>query len=289
MSTNNPRPSKAERTASAREKASQMRAAQDAAAKRKSLFVKLGVLGAVILVIALVVTLIVQNNNAKVADSGAVPAGGNAAGGILVTSPTTLGERTVENVDVKSLEVPAQQPATPEPRDLTVGKKGEPVNITMYADVNCVHCADFEATYGPQINEWLAAGDITVDYRNVGYLDGGSPTNFSSRGANALACVANDNPAAYMPFVTAIWGHYQQGEMKNAQLAEMAIAAGASDKVTSCIEDGTFRPFVQYTTDVAKYDGVSGTPTLVVQGKVLDLAKDDFPTVVNAAIEANKK
>ena len=79
MSTNNPRPSKAERTASAREKASQMRAAQDAAAKRKSLFVKLGVLGAVILVIALVVTLIVQNNNAKVADSGAVPAGGNAA------------------------------------------------------------------------------------------------------------------------------------------------------------------------------------------------------------------
>ncbi|MFJ2620902.1 DsbA family protein [Glutamicibacter sp. NPDC087344] len=289
MSTNNSRQSKADRTASAREKASQMRAAQEAATKRKSLFVKLGVLGAVIVVIALVVTLIVQNNNTKIADAGAVPAGGNAAGGILVTSPTTLGDRTVENVDVTTLVAPEKQPATAEPRDLTVGKAGEPVNITMYVDANCVHCADFEATYGDQVNEWLAAGDITIDYRNVGYLDGGSPTNFSSRGANALACVANDNAAAYMPFVTALWGHYEQGEMKNAELAEMAIASGASENVTSCIDKGTFRPFVQYTTNAAKYDGVAGTPTLVVQGKVLDLASDDFPTVVNEAIEANKK
>ncbi len=289
MATNNSRPSKAERTASAREKAAQMRAAQEAAAKRKSLFVKLGVLGAVILVIALVVTLIVQNNDTKVADAGAVPAGGNAAGGILVTSPTTVADKTVENVDITTLQAPSEVPAKPEARDLTVGKKGEPVNITMFVDANCVHCADFEATYGKQINDWLAAGDVTVEYRNVGYLDGGSATNFSSRAANALACVANDTPKAYMPFVTALWGHYQQGEMKNAQLAEMAIANGASKDVTSCIDKGEFRSFVQYATQVAKYDGVAGTPTIIVQGKVVDLASQDFPTTVEAAIKANKK
>ncbi|WP_313812071.1 thioredoxin domain-containing protein [Glutamicibacter sp.] len=288
MATNNPRPSKAERTASAREKAAQMRATQEAAAKRKSLFVKLGVLGAVILVIALVVTLIVQNNDTKVADAGAVPAGGNAAGGILVTSPTTVADKTVDNVDITQLQAPAEAPTEPKPRDLTVGKKGEPVNITMYVDANCVHCADFEATYGKQINDWLAAGDVTVEYRNVGYLDGGSATNFSSRGANALACVANDTPSAYMPFVTALWGHYEQGEMKNAQLAEMAKAAGASDKVSSCIDKGDFRPYVQYTTQAAKNDGIAGTPTVIVQGKVVDLATQDFPTTVNDAIKANK-
>lgn len=288
MATNNPRPSKAERTASAREKASQMRAAQEAAAKRKSLFVKLGVLGAVIVVIALVVTLIVQNNSTKVADTGGVPAGGNAAGGILVTSPTTLAPASVDNVDVTKIEVPAQKPATATPRDLTVGKKGEPVNVTMYVDANCVHCADFEAQYGKQINDWLAAGDITVEYRTVGFLDGGSPTNFSSRGANALACVANDTPSAYMPFVSALWGHYNQGEMKNAQLSEMAIAAGASDKVANCIDKGTYRPYVQFATEAAKADGIAGTPTIIIQGKVVDLAKADFPTAVQDAIKANK-
>lgn len=288
MSTNNPRPSKAERTASAREKAAQMRAAQEAAQKRKSLFVKLGVLAAVIVVIALVVTLIVQNNNAKIADSGAVPQGGTAAGGIMVTSPDTVAEKTIEKVDIKTLEAPAEAPNPATPRDLTVADKGEPINITMYVDANCVHCADFEATYGDQIEEWLANGDVTVEYRNVGYLDRGSPTNFSSRGANALACVADESPAAYMSFVKALWGHYPEGEMKNAELADLAIQNGAAESVTSCIEDGKFRPFVQYATTAGQYDGVAGTPSIFIQGKEFALGTQDFPTEVEKAIAANK-
>ena len=288
MFTNNPRPSKAERTASAREKAAQMRAAQDAAQKRKSLFVKLGVLAAVIVVIALVVTLIVQNNNAKVADSGAVPQGGTAAGGIMVTSPDTVAEKSIENVDIKTLEAPAEAPSPATPRDLTVAEKGEPINIAMYVDANCVHCADFEATYGDQIEEWLANGDVTVEYRNVGYLDRGSATNFSSRGANALACVADESPEAYMGFVKALWGHYPEGEMKNAELADLAIQNGAADSVTSCIEDDKFRPFVQYATTAGQYDGVAGTPSIFIQGKEFALGTQDFPTEVEKAIAANK-
>ena len=265
-----------------------MRAAQEAAQKRKSLFVKLGVLAAVVVVIALVVTLIVQNNNAKIADSGAVPQGGTAAGGIMVTSADTVAAKTIEKVDIKTLEAPAEAPNPAAPRDLTVADKGEPINIAMYVDVNCVHCADFEATYGDQIEEWLANGDVTVEYRNVGYLDRGSPTNFSSRGANALACVADESPAAYMSFVKALWGHYPEGEMKNAELADLAIQNGATQSVTDCIEDDKFRPFVQYTTTAGQHDGVAGTPSIFIQGKEFALGSQDFPTEVEKAIAANK-
>lgn len=288
MSTNNQRPSKAERTASAREKAAQMRAAQEAAAKRKSLFVKLGVLAAVIVVIALVVTLIVQNNNAKIEDSGAVPQGGTAAGGIMVTSADTVAEKTIDKVDIKKLEAPDEAPAPATPRDLTVAEKGEPINITLYVDANCVHCADFEATYGDQMQQWLADGKVTIEYRNVGYLDRGSATNFSSRAANALACVADESPAAYMGFVKALWGHYPEGEMKNAELADMAIQNGAAESVADCIDDDKFRPFVKYATTAGQYDGVAGTPSIFVQGKEVDLAKQDFPTAVEEAMAANK-
>ena len=288
MSTNNPRPSKAQRTASAREKAAQMRAQEEAAQKRKSLFVKLGVLLAVLVVIALVVVLMVRQNSTKIEDAGAIPHGGNAAGGILVTGPDTVADTKDGTVDIKDIDVPDERPAAPKPSGLTVGKKGEPVNITMYVDGNCVHCAEFEQTYGEQINQWLDAGDITVEYRNVGYLDPGSNTNYSSRAANALACVADQSPAAYMKFVTALWGHYDQGEMKNAELADMAVENGADKSISSCIDKGTFRPFVQYTTAKAQAEGIAGTPTIVVQGRVIDMASEDFPTAVEDAIKANK-
>lgn len=287
MTSNNPRPSKAERTASAREKAAQLQASQAAAQKRKSLFVKLGVLAAVVVVIALVVALIVQNNNGKVADAGAAPKGGNASGGILVTSPTTVANTSGVTIDNTKLTAPAQKPATPTPSNLTVGAKGEPINITLYVDANCVHCADFESTYGAQINDWLAAGKITVEYRNLGNLDASSPTRFSSRAANALACVADQSPASYMGFVSALWGHFDQGEMKNAELAKMAIDNGAADSVKSCISDGTFRPFVQTATTVAAYDGFTGTPSVMIQDKLIDIANQNFVAEVEAAIKAN--
>ena len=287
MSTNNSRPSKAERSASAREKAAQMQATQAAAQKRKSLMVKLGVLAAVVVVVALVVVLIVQNNNAKISETGSAPQGGNAAGGILLTSPTTVADTSGVKIDNTNLVLNSDRPTTPEPSELTVGAKGEPVNVTLYVDANCVHCAEFESTYGPQLKQWLADGKITLEYRNVGFLDGGSPSNFSSRGANALACVADQSPAAYLDFATALWGHYDQGEMKNAELSDMAVAAGASDSVESCIDKGTFRPFVERATVTAQNEGVGGTPSIFVQGKGVDLASKDFAEAVESAIKAN--
>ncbi len=154
-------------------------------------------------------------------------------------------------------------------------------------DVNCVHCADFEGKYADQIATWLAAGDVNVEYRNVAFLDRGSPTNYSSRGANALACVADAAPASYLPFSKALFAHYPQGEMNNKALAQLAKDNGAD--VASCIEKGTFRPFVKFTDAAARVDAIGGTPSIFIQGKLWDqTANPDFVSFVNAQIAANK-
>lgn len=287
MASDSQRPSKAERTASAREQAQQMRIAQEAADKRKSLFIKLGVVVAVLAVVALVVAIILQNNSGKVADAGNAPKGGNAAGGITLTSDKTVADTSGITVDLAKVGQAPAQGAAPAPRDATAAAKGKPVNLLIYVDVNCVHCADFETQYGDQIGTWLAAGDVQVEYRNVAYLAAGSPTNFSSRGANALACVADAAPASYLPFSKALFAHYPQGEMNNKALAKMAKDNGAD--VTSCIEDGTFRPFVKFTDAAARVDAIGGTPSVFIQAKAWDQnAEPDFVAAVNAAIAANK-
>ena len=291
MASESQRPNKAERTASAREQAQTMRAAQEAADKRKSLFIKLGVLVAVLAVVALVAAIILQNNSGKVADAGNAPKGGNAAGGITLTSDKTLAETSGVKVDIATVGTPPQQqgntPPPAKPRDAKASAKGEPVNLIIYVDVNCVHCADFEGKYADQIATWLAAGDVHVEYRNVAFLDRGSPTNYSSRGANALACVADAAPASYLPFSKALFAHYPQGEMNNSALAQLAKDNGAD--VATCIEKGTFRPFVKFADAAARVDAIGGTPSIFIQGKLWDqTANPDFVSFVNEQIAANK-
>ncbi len=287
MASNSQRPSKAERTASAREQAQKMHAAQEAADKRKSLFIKLGVLVAVLAVVALVVALVLQKNEGTVADSGAVPKGGNVAGGITLTSDKTLADTSGLTVDINKVGAAPTEAAAPTPRDYEAAPKGEPINLLFYVDVNCVHCADFETQYADQIGSWLAAGDVTVEYRTVAFLDAGSPTNYSSRGANALACVADAAPASYLPFSKALFANYPNGELKNKELAQLAKDNGAD--VTSCINDGTFRPFAKFTDAAARVDAIGGTPSVFVQGKLWDPnAEPDFAAVVDAAVKANK-
>lgn len=265
MAANTPRPSKAERTADAREKARIMREQQEKAAKRKSLYIKLGLVVAVVAIIAVIAAIVIQNSNNDVADAGPAPQGGNADGGIVLVSGTEVAQTPPATVDVAPLGEAPTEAGAPTPRGVAEAPAADPAQVVLYVDVNCVHCADFEAQFAGQLKTWLGAGDITLEYRNVAYLDRSSPTNYSSRGANALACVADAAPASYLSYAEAIFAHHAEGEMNNDELAQLARDNGAT--VDSCIEDGTFRPFAQFTQEAAVRDRIPGTPSVWVQGQ----------------------
>lgn len=276
-------------SAAAREKARQYSAQQAASQKRKGLWVKIGVLVAVVAIIAIVAAIVMQQNRGQVADSGPVPNGGNTSGGITLVSSTefasTASGQTVKLSDAGETPSTAGTPAT---RNMTKAEKGEAVPLIMYVDANCVHCADFEGQYANDLKTWLDAKDITLEYRNVAFLDRGSPTNYSSRGANAFACVANQAPASYLNFTNAVFAHHSEGEMTNAELAQMAKDNGAD--VTSCIEDGTYRPFVKFTTQAALADSIGGTPSVFLNGQEWNGSTDpDFKAWAQKIIDANKK
>lgn len=275
-------------SAAAREKARQFSAQQAASQKRKGLWVKIGVLVAVVAIIAIVAAIVLQQNKGQVADAGPVPAGGNTNGGItLVTSTELASTESGQTVDLNNAGATPTAAGTPAPRGVVKAEAGDPLQLIMYVDANCVHCADFESEYGDDLKTWLDAKDITLEYRNVAFLDRGSPTNYSSRGANAFACVANEAPASYFSFATAVFAHHAEGEMTNAELAQMAKDNGAD--VASCIEDGTYRPFVKYTTQAALADSISGTPSVFLNGEEWNGTSDpDFKAWAQSIIDAHK-
>ena len=289
---NEVRKSKAERTAEAREKARLIREAQAKKDKRNKLLIGWGIVAAVV-VILVVVGLVVTGNiqrNAPIADQGPTPANANAHGGVTLLANNQVAKTEPATVDAASL---GDAPKTPPAEVVAPGAEaeaGKPVKVVLYVDFICPVCKNFETQYNDQLTSLRNDGKITVEYRPLGFLDSRSTTNYSSRAANAAACVANTAPEKYADYFNALYA--QQPAEGSAGLSDNDLKKMASDMgvdINSCVDDKTYRPFVKFTTKEASAIGVTGTPTVFVDGKQWgkgDSAQTPFPDFLQAAIAA---
>ena len=290
---NDPRQSKAERTAAAREKAREIREAQLKKEKRNKLLIGWGIVAAVVAILAIVALVVTSSirNNAPIADEGPTPANGNVHGGVTLLANSEVAQ--LPAATVKLADIPAA-PATP-PAEVTApgaeAEAGKPVKVVLYIDFICPVCKNFEAQYNETMTSLRNEGKISVEYRPLGFLDSRSTTNYSSRAANAAACVVNESPEKYSDFVNALF-EKQPAEggagLPDSELKKMATDVGAKS-IDKCVDDKTYRPFVKYTTQEASAIGVTGTPTVFVDGKQWgkgESAQTPFEQFLTAAIDA---
>ncbi|MHC6228384.1 DsbA family protein [Arthrobacter sp. MMS24-T111] len=289
---NEVRKSKAERTAEAREKARLIREAQAKKDKRNKLLIGWGIVAAVVailVVVALVVTSSLKQN-APIADQGPTPANANIHGGVTLLANSGVAKSDPATVDANSV---GDAPKTPPAEVVAPGAEaeaGKPVKVVLYVDFICPICKNFETQYNDQLTSLRNDGKITVEYRPLGFLDSRSTTNYSSRAANAAACVANTAPQKYADYFNALYA--QQPAEGSAGLSDNDLKKMASDMgvdIGSCVDDKTYRPYVKYATKEASAIGVTGTPTVFVDGKQWgkgDSAQTPFPDFLQAAITA---
>ncbi|MFD5276827.1 DsbA family protein [Pseudarthrobacter sp. NPDC058362] len=290
---NENRKSKAERTAEAREKARQIREAQLKKDKRNKQLIGWGIVVAVVAILAVVALVVTSNirNNAPVADQGPVPANANVNGGVTLLANTEVAPTEAGTVDAASVPEPPQTPPAQIAAPGAEAEAGKPVKVVIYIDFICPVCKNFEEQFNEQLTSLRNEGKISVEYRPLGFLDNRSSTNYSSRAANAAACVVNESPEKYADFVNALFAD-QPAEgtagISDDDLKKMATDVGAAS-IDSCVEDKTYRPYVKYSTKLASSIGVTGTPTVLVDGKQWgkgDSAQTPFPEFLQAAIDA---
>ena len=285
---NEVRKSKAERTAEAREKARLIREAQLKKDKRNKLLIGWGVVAAVVAilaVVALVVTTSIRQNT-PIADQGPVPANGNVNGGVTLLANTEVKSTDTATVDIAN--VPAKPDALPNPvvAPGAEAEEGQPVKIVAYIDFICPVCKRFEDTYNDSLTGLRNEGKISLEYRPLGFLDRQSSTNYSSRAANAAACVADQASDKYAEYVDVLFTN-QPAEggagLSDDKLKSLASEIGAD--INSCVDDKTFRPYVKYSTQLASNTGITGTPTIFIDGKQWD-GTTDLNADIQAAIDA---
>lgn len=173
------------------------------------------------------------------------------------------------------------------------GAADAPVTLQAVEDFQCPICREFEAANGDLLKSYREGDQVAVEYRPIAFLDRMSSTDYSTRALNASMCVLADaGKDAWLTYHEALFANQpEEGSagLPDSQLESMAADAGASGSdVKPCIEDLRYGDWAaQQTSTVFDIKGVTGTPTLFVNGTKLD--GFDAATIKKAVADAGAK
>jgi protein-disulfide isomerase len=155
---------------------------------------------------------------------------------------------------------------------VTIGKASAPTTLKLYEDFQCPICNEFEKAIGSKIRTGIADGTIKVDYHMVSFLDTHSANAYSSRALNAaMAVLSTAGTDAFLKFHEIAYAN-QPAEgtagPDDATLVDWAVQAGATEsEVKPLIDGNVYHQWTVNATDAMSQDGVTGTPTVFIDGK----------------------
>jgi protein-disulfide isomerase len=143
-----------------------------------------------------------------------------------------------------------------------------PIMVDAYVDFLCPYCRAFERNAGGTLARLIAAGQISLAYHPMDFLDAASSTNYSTRAAAASGCASDGG--RFLEYARALFDS-QPPEggpgLSDAQLAELAGAVGLPESFAQCLHSGRYLDWPPYVTALATARGVQATPTVLVNGR----------------------
>jgi protein-disulfide isomerase len=169
---------------------------------------------------------------------------------------------------VTEMTRPGQVPASATADGAGIVLGSGPITVDAYVDFLCPYCRAFELNAGDALARLVAAGQISLAYHPMNFLDAASTTNYSTRAAAASGCAADGG--RFLEYAHALFtSQPPEGGpgLTDARLAELAGPAGLPGHAfTECLQSGRYLDWPPYVTALATARGVQATPTVLVNG-----------------------
>jgi protein-disulfide isomerase len=161
--------------------------------------------------------------------------------------------------------------ALPQTDGLSLGDPNAPVTIDVFEDFQCPACRSFTESIEPLVIENLVAtGQARYVFHNYPFIDGDGvgSSGESDQAANASMCASEQDKFWEMQrALFANWNGENQGAFNNRRLQAIAESIGLDmDAFNSCFDANKFETDIQADFDLGQDMGVSGTPTVFVNG-----------------------
>lgn len=178
----------------------------------------------------------------------------------------------------------------------TLGNNNAKVLVVEWADYQCPFCEKFFTDTYPQIKkDYIDTGKIKFAFRDFSFLGqpGTDPAgDESTNAANAARCAGDQGKYwEYHDYLYSHQGQEDQGAFSKDNLKQYATTLGLdANKFNSCVDNNSHVSDVQADTQAGKTAGVTGTPTVYVNGTQLvgALPYAQFKQALDTAIAAAK-
>lgn len=168
--------------------------------------------------------------------------------------------------------------------DMTLGKADAPVTVVEYSSYTCPHCAEFHEGPFKQLKaDFIDTGKVKFIYREA----------FFDRYGLWASMVARCEPSKFFGISDLIfesqsdWLRAGDANAVVAELRKMGRVAGLSeDKLNACLTDAqTAQTMVAWYQDHFERDGITGTPSFMINGtKVDNQSYDGLKKIIEAEL-----
>ena len=179
------------------------------------------------------------------------------------------------------------------------GKKAA-ATIDVYEDFQCPNCLTFEQAVGSTLDKDVRANKAQVRFHPISILNRSSNGHrYSSRAANAALCASDVSVDTFVAYHNVLYGKVSGKQVQpaegsngrtNAQLESYAKSAGITGSALTtfqgCVSNENHKALVEAFTERASEKGVTGTPTVKVNGKSIDATLSAFNKAVAKALKS---
>jgi protein-disulfide isomerase len=179
--------------------------------------------------------------------------------------------------------------ARPQPDGTAMGDQDAPVLIEVWEDFQCPACRNFSLEVETLIAEnYVAPSKVRYVFRQYPFLDERVPSNESQQSANASMCASEqDRFWDYHDMLFANWSGENEGAFSDRRLVAFAESLSLDmDQFNACFRANRYRTEINQDKADGQQAGVSGTPSVFVDG--LQLTPGFVPSYqeVSDAVEA---
>jgi hypothetical protein len=133
---------------------------------------------------------------------------------------------------------------------IRVGLADAPVQLELYTEPQCTHCADLQKDFGDEFAYYIGTGQLAITYRPLTFLDTPATDGHSARVANALFVAATPGGQTgkasqttgrqFQHFVEELWSHQDPGSTgpTDGEIADFARKADVPDFQAHAMETG---------------------------------------------------
>jgi protein-disulfide isomerase len=212
-------------------------------------------------------------------------------GGTAVLALAVIGYLIYANTRPLGEFVTIEKAAFPHADGKALGLAEAPATILVFSDFQCPFCQLFATSVEKQlIDDYVAAGEVRLEYRHYIVVDGNVGGSESRRSAEASECASAQGD---------FWNYHdmlfanQQGEGRGAfsdrRLKAFADALGYNtSEFNGCFDSRRYASQVQADEQLARTMGVDSTPTVFVNSTQIQNPLDlsEFQRLIEAALAA---